>query len=153
MMKLKRSDYKSWQYLEESFSIIKSKIPFVGVCTDHTLEQENKEIKVAGGAIALTQNQAALNRFCLSGPIPSLLTQQFLEKNKADVYNRKHHYELQGTSCQRIHKNVDKLVECMKMPEINFRSSGDVFNVFTKAILPNNSSSDLLKHDEIGNEL
>ena len=39
------------------------------------------------------------------------------------------------------------------MVEINFNPSGDVFNVFTKAILPNNLSSGLLKHDEIGNEL
>ena len=30
------------------------------------------------------------------------------------------------------------------MLEINFNSSGDVFNVFTKAILLNNLSSDLL---------
>ena len=41
----------------------------------------------------------------------------------------------------------------MKTLEIDFNPSGDVFNVFTKAILPNTLSSDLLKHDEIGNEL
>ena len=37
--------------------------------------------------------------------------------------------------------------------EINFNPAGDVFNVFTKAILTNDLSSDLLKHDEIGNGL
>ena len=95
----------------KKFSIIKSKIPFVGIGTDHALEQENKVMKVAGSVTGLTQNQAALNRFCLSAPILSWLIQQFLEKNTVDVYNRKHHYELQGTSSQRIHKNVDKLVE------------------------------------------
>ena len=41
----------------------------------------------------------------------------------------------------------------MKILEINFNLSGDIFNVFTKAILPNNLSSDLSMHDEIGNEL
>ena len=41
----------------------------------------------------------------------------------------------------------------MKMLEINFNPSGDVFDIFTKAILPNNLSSDLLKHDELGDEL
>ena len=107
MTKLKTSDYEIWQYLEENFCIIKSKIPFVGIGTDHALEQENKVMKVAGGVIGLTQNQAAINRFCLSAPILSSLTQQFLEKNNIDVYNRKHHYELQGTFSQRIHKNVD----------------------------------------------
>ena len=41
----------------------------------------------------------------------------------------------------------------MKMLEINFNPSDDVFNVFTKVILPNNLSSDLLKHDDISYEL
>ena len=72
---LKTSDYESWQYVEENFSIIKSKIPFVGIGTDHTLEQESKVMKVAGGVIGLTQNQAVLNLFCLSAPILSSLTQ------------------------------------------------------------------------------
>ena len=120
MTKLKTSDYESWQYLEENSSIIKSKTPFLRIDTDHVLEQENKVMKAAGGVIDVTQNQAALNQFCLSAPILSLLTQQFFEKINVDVYNRKHHYELQGTSSQRIHKNVDILVECMKMLEINF---------------------------------
>ena len=35
----------------------------------------------------------------------------------------------------------------MKMLEINFNPSGDAFDVFPEAILPNNLSSDLLKHD------
>ena len=64
-------------------------------------------MKVTGGVTGLTQNQSVLNRFCLSVPILSSLTQQFFEKNNVDVYNRKHHYELQGTSFHRIHKNVD----------------------------------------------
>ena len=71
MTKLKGSDFESWQYLEESFSIIKSKIPFVGIGIDNALEQENKVMQVAGDAIGLTQNQAALNQFCLSAPILS----------------------------------------------------------------------------------
>ena len=98
MTKLKTSDCESWQYLEENFSIIKSKILFVGIGSDHALEQENKVMKVAGGVIGLTQNQAALNRFCLSAPILSSLTQQFLEKNNGDVYNRKHHYDISENS-------------------------------------------------------
>ena len=69
MTKLKGSDFESWQYLEESFSIIKSKIPLVRIGIDNALEQENKVMQVAGGAIGLTQNQAALNQFCLSAPI------------------------------------------------------------------------------------
>ena len=106
-------------------------------------------MKVAGGVIRLTQNQAALNRFCLSAPILSSLTQQFLEKNNIDVYNRKHHYELKGTSSQRTHKNVDQLVECMKGLTPLVIYSMYILNLFYLII----EKSDLLKHDEIGNEL
>ena len=71
------------------------------------------------------------------------------------MYNRKHHYELQGTS-QRIHKHkkFDKLVERMKMLEINVNPFREVFNVFNNVIIIlNNLSSDSLNYDEIGNEL
>ena len=90
MITLNTSDYESWQYLEKNFSIIK--MPFVVTGTDHVLEQENKVMKVAGGVIGLTQNQVALNRFCLSAPILRLFTQQFLKKNNVDVYNRNHQF-------------------------------------------------------------
>ena len=66
------------------------------------------------------------------------------KKNNAD--NRKHHHELQGTSSQRIPKDVDKLVKCMKMLEIDFNPSGDAFIVLTKSILPNN----LFKYVNLG---
>ena len=55
--------------LEENFSLIKSKIQFAGTGTNHLLEHENKEMKVADGVIGSAQNQAALNRFCFSESI------------------------------------------------------------------------------------
>ena len=85
------SEYESWQYLEENFSTIKTKISFLGIGTNHALEQKKNMMKVAGGVIGLTQNQAASNPFCLSAPILSSLTLQFLEKNNVDVNNFKGH--------------------------------------------------------------
>ena len=64
-------------------------------------------MKVVGSVIGLTQNQEALNPFCFSAQIFSLLIQEYLEKNNPDVYNRKHHYRLQTTASQIIHKNVN----------------------------------------------
>ena len=75
MTKLKTSDYESWQYLEENFSIIKSKILFVGLGINHVREQENKVMKAAGGVIGLTLNQAVLYQLSLSAITLSLLTQ------------------------------------------------------------------------------
>ena len=81
MTKLKTSDYEIWHYPEENFTIIQNKIPFVEIGTDQALEQENKVIKVAGCVIDITQNQATLNRFCLSAPILTSLSQRFLQKS------------------------------------------------------------------------
>ena len=51
---------------------------------------------------------------------------------------------MQATCSQRIYINVEKLVGCIKMLEINFKHSGDIFTAFSKTILLNNVSSDLL---------
>lgn len=44
MMELKNTD--AWRYLEDNFSIAKSKIPFTAIGSDHAMEQENKVLKV-----------------------------------------------------------------------------------------------------------
>ena len=80
MTKLKTSDYENCQKREQNFSIINSKIPSGGTVTVHSLEQENKVMKVSAGLIGLTQNQEVLNRFCLIAPILSSLTYNHLEK-------------------------------------------------------------------------
>ena len=80
MTKLKTSDYENCQKREQNFSIINSKIPSGGPVTVHSLEQENKVMKVSAGLIGLTQNQEVLNQFCLIAPILSSLTYNHLEK-------------------------------------------------------------------------
>ena len=43
MMDLQTKDETSWLYLENNYSIVKSPIPFVGIGSDHAMEQENKK--------------------------------------------------------------------------------------------------------------
>ena len=81
MTELKTKDIDSWNYLKDNFSINKSGIPLCSIGSDHALEQENKTMKLAGCVICLTQNQAALHRFCLVAPFLSALSKGFCNKN------------------------------------------------------------------------
>ena len=77
MVELELKDEVSWNYLKEHYSIFKSPIPFVGIGSDHAMEQENKTMKMSGGVVGLTQQPEALNRFCLAAPILANLAENF----------------------------------------------------------------------------
>ena len=94
MLELQTSDRKTWDYLEQSFIISKSKIPFTSIGSDHAMEQENKRMKISG-VIGLTQNDNALNRFCLTAPVLNSILEPFY--NLYDVTNsskRQYHYQV-----------------------------------------------------------
>ena len=77
MIDFKENKVEIWKYLKNIFSIAKSNIPFTAIGSDHAMEQENKILKVRGGVTGLTQNQAALNRFCLASPVLASLSEDF----------------------------------------------------------------------------
>ena len=113
------------------------------------MEQENKTMKVLGGVVGLTQQPAALNRFCLTTPILSQLSQEFLQRNNIGVYNRKYHYQLTGSTCDRIHTNATKIEKMLVTFSVGFQSSNEVVNLVSKAVLPSTSANELLDHKNI----
>ena len=150
MEDLKTSDNNTWKYLEENFSICKTSIPFSAIGADHAMEQENKSLKVRGGVTGLTQNQSALTRFCLISSIISSLSKEFTASN--GIATQKH-YQLNGSTSRRIRENVMKMCEVMKSFSISFLPNDCVFNVMTKAVLPDDKSMELLEHKDIGQNL
>ena len=66
MIDIKENNVHTWGYLKDNFSVIKTEIPFMSIGSNHAMEQENKNLKVSGGIIGLTQKSSASNRFCLS---------------------------------------------------------------------------------------
>ena len=153
MIDLETKDENSWRYLENNYSIAKSSIPFVAIGSDHAMEQENKTMKVLGGIIGLTQQPDALNRFCLTAPVLSSLGEEFLERNNICSYDRKHHYQMTGSTCERIHSNMHKLLTVMETFSVGFEPSEKVSNLVSKAVLPPLVSKELLRHETIGHEL
>ena len=147
---LEQKDEASWKYLEDNYSISKTPIPFVAIGSDHALEQENKTMKVLGAVVGLTQQPAALNRFCSTTPILSQLSQEFLQRNNVGVYNRKYHYQLTGSTCDRIHINATNIEKMLETFSVGFQSSNAVVNLVSKAVLPSTSANELLDHKNIG---
>ena len=153
MTELEIKDNQSWNYLKENFSINKSDIPFSAIGSDHGMEQENKAMKVTGGITGLTQKQSALNRFWLVAPVLSSLSEEFCRNNQVKTQNRKQHYQLAGSTNKRISANVNKLLDVIDVFEIDFQSNDSVYNVVSKAVLPEDASSELLRHETIGEGL
>ena len=141
MAELERKDEANWKYLEQNYSVSRTSIPFVAIGSDHAMEQENKAMKVLGGITGLTQQPAALSRFCLTAPILSELSQEFLQRNNVGTYNRKPHYQLTGSAWDRIHINAKKIVNILETFSVGFQPSDAVANLVSKdlQLLPKNS--------------
>ena len=54
MIDIKEHDIQTWECLKDNFSMSKSEILCTSTGSDHTIEQENKNLKVSGGVIGLT---------------------------------------------------------------------------------------------------
>ena len=153
MTELKTEDVDSWNYLKDNFSINKSGIPFCSIGSDHALEQENKIMKLTGGVVGLTQNPAALHRFCLVAPFLSALSTEFCSKNLIALQGHAQHYQITGSTNQRISTNVKKMIQVFDTFDLDFKENGSVFNVLSKAVLPAETASDILCHEDIGKEM
>ena len=73
MAELKIKDPETWAALEtgEISSVFKVDISFRGLGVDQGLEQEIRNLKIAGGVMGITQNESALSRYFLIAPEPT----------------------------------------------------------------------------------
>ena len=152
MIELKSNDLETWQYLKENFAIAKSEIPFTAIISDRAMEQETKVLKVSEGVTGLTQNESALNRFCLASPVLASLSEDFCKRQNIKTEYRKCHYQLLGSTQSRIAQNTNTLIKTTREFNIGFGDADFVFNVFSKAVLPSQSATELLNHENIGSE-
>ena len=80
MVQLQSDDKQSLDYLKGNYSVSKSATPFTSTESDHAMEQDNKKLKVRGRIIVITQNTAALHRFCLAAPLLNLISKEVFAK-------------------------------------------------------------------------
>ena len=148
MAELESKDEVTWNYLKQNFSISKTSIPFVATGSDHAMEQENKAMKLLGRVTGLRQQTSALNRFCLTAPLLSNLLQEFLLRNNIARYNRSYHYQLTGSTNDRIYQNKSKLISLLDSFSTSFAPSENVANLVSKAVFPVTTADNLLNHKE-----
>ena len=154
MLQLEQSDNETWNYLKGNFSVGKSDIPFTSIGSDHAIEQENKNLKVNGGITGLTQTHSVLTRFCMVAPVLSSLSDEY--RLKYDIQHpakRKTHYQLTGSHLKRLSENVNKLKVEMEKYDVTFTRNNSVFNVVSKAVLPEEAATELLEHNSIGKKM
>ena len=152
-------DKDTWDYLKENFSVRRSEVPFTSIGSDHTMEQENKNLKVNGGITGLTQMPSTLSQFCLVGPVISSLSDGYMKKYDIQhIWTRKTHYQLTGSHLKRLCDNANRLKAEMDnynvtFTDVTFTENNTVFIVVSKAVLPEDVADELLKHERIGRKL
>ena len=95
---LKLKDPETWSALErrEIFSVFKSDIPFCGLSVDQGLEQEIRNLKIAGGVVGIMQNESAMSRYFLITPELTRIIYSFWDEYGANTKVAKEHYQLKG---------------------------------------------------------
>lgn len=154
MYALKDKDPDTWAFLNEgNFSVNKSGIPFTGIGADHGLEQENKAMKVLGGIQGIANKKNTVDQHFIVAPVMNQILRSFEDNFLIVKTERNYHYQLKGTVNQRYQDNVRKLMKVFENHSIDFNNSNDVFNTITKAVLPEKSSEEFLKHESIGENM
>ena len=77
MKSIQSTDPDIWDEFEQgNFVVNKSDIPFCAIGPDHGIEHVNRSMKVTGGLVGITLNEAARARFFLAAPELSRLSEE-----------------------------------------------------------------------------
>ena len=56
------------EFMKGNFCVTKGVAGFTSIGPDHGIEQENRELKVIGGIVGITQNEKSLDKYFLIAP-------------------------------------------------------------------------------------
>ena len=120
------------EFLKGKFSVQKSNRKFSRIAAD----QMNANIKEVGGAIGLTENETALQRWLICGPEISQLLDEFEIINEGVNHVREHHDFFD--SVQSIfHKEVKSLLPALEDVGNPFDDdSNNLLDLETKIVVP-----------------
>ena len=136
-----------------NFSMNKSEVPFSTIGADHALEQENRVAKVIGSIKGIGNHENALSDYFLTAAEMGNTVESFSTNlDEKEARKREEHYQLTGTKNTRLTENVKKILEVFDTHDINFETCGEVFNILTKKVLPENLAQNFLSVKEIGEQ-
>ena len=112
-------------------------------------------MKIIGGIKGIANNQRALDEFFLTAGNIGAIVEEFenifqIRGNISGTKNR--HYQLTGSKNKRISENVNKLTEVMNAFNVSFNNSSNVYNIFTKKVMPQQFATKFLNLENIGKE-
>lgn len=139
--------------MDGNFTVHKNKIPFCAVGVDHALEHINRIMKVTGGLVGITQNASARERFFLTAPELSRLSEEAHEMAGSPTAARKEHHDQSRAVWTRQEENILKLKNVI----VSFMNpmtheSEDLTNIITKVVMPTQVQKDICNQDEIGQQ-
>ena len=131
-----------------------AQVPFCAVGADNALEHINRSMKVSGGLIGITLNEAAGTKFFLIAPELARLAEQAKKMAGVSSKTQGHHHNLTTAVLAREEKGVAQLtatIERFTNPFSDIHT--DLFNLVTKVVMPQTVKEDLCEQSEIGRRL
>ena len=128
----------------------KSNRNFSRIATDQNHEKINAKIKRVGGAMGLTENETALQRWLICGPEISRLLNEFESINEGVNHVWEHH-EFPDPVQSIFHKEVKSLLSALEDVGNPFDDdSSDLFHLETKIAVPETIAQNLYKLENVG---
>ena len=137
------------EFLKGKFSVQKSNRKFSRIAADQNHEQMNAKIKGVGGAIGLTENETALQRWLICGPEISRLLDEFESINEGVNHVREHH-DFSDSVQSIFQKEVKSLLSALEDVGNPFDDdSNDLFALQTKTVVTETIAQNLNKLENV----
>lgn len=125
------------EFLKGLFVVQKTEHRFSMIALDQNHEQENEIIKGDGGAVGLTENEAALRRWMVAGPEVARVVKEFEVSFEAKKTTSTEHHEQTLSIQKSFSKDVTSLVNVIEEYGNPFlEKSKDLIVLDTKEIMP-----------------
>ena len=143
------------EFMKGNFCVTKGVAGFTSIGPDHGIEQENRELKVIGGIVGITQNEKSLDKYFLIAPELSNIQQEFEREYCTGNKKKRTQHELTGRKLTRVTQNAVKLSAVFHEHGNPFESldEDEIYNLLTKAVMTETATNDIIQRDEIGQQM
>ena len=144
------------EFMKGNFCITKGAAGFTSIGPDHGIEQENRELKVIGGIVGITQNEKSLDKYFLIAPELSNVQHEFEKQYcTGNQVKRTQHHELTGGKLSRVTQNAVKLSAVFHEHGNPFESTDEdeIYNLLTKEVMTETATKDIIQCDELGQQM
>jgi hypothetical protein len=126
------------EFMQGNFTVTKTNRAFSSMGVDQGHKQNNKIIKVDGGAIGILDNETTLMKWMIGGPEIARLVNEFMGGNEADAEETKQsipHHEDSDSFKKRFRKDVGSLRKAFEETGNPFEESNVLVHVMTRIVM------------------